>query len=161
MLEGKELDSQATEYLRDKMRSRDVAHEEHRSAAANDLQGGAEYCQLSEGLPRQRHRAPEADGSPPGGRGYRHARVHDFPSCEQQVHVYPSRAVPDEYFLPLGSRFSAGRKRLLVGGQGTHSKVVEAEDPERPLSDSKIMRMLQKEGNTAWPGEPLPSTARR
>ncbi|MCU0302851.1 MAG: RNA polymerase factor sigma-54 [Thermoanaerobaculales bacterium] len=62
-------------------------------------------------------------------------------------YMYTPRGLfPMKYFFHSGVDSAQGENVSSLVVKERIKKVVEAEDPARPLSDSKIMRMLQREG---------------
>jgi RNA polymerase sigma-54 factor len=62
-------------------------------------------------------------------------------------YMYTPRGLfPMKYFFHSGVDSARGENVSSVVVKERIRKVIEAEDPARPLSDSKIMRMLQREG---------------
>jgi RNA polymerase sigma-54 factor len=62
-------------------------------------------------------------------------------------YMYTPRGLfPMKYFFHSGVDSARGENVSSLVVKERIRKLVEAEDPERPLSDSKIMRMLQREG---------------
>lgn len=62
-------------------------------------------------------------------------------------YMYTPRGMfPMKYFFHSGVDSARGENVSSMVVKERIRKLVEAEDPEHPLSDSKIMRMLQKEG---------------
>jgi RNA polymerase sigma-54 factor len=62
-------------------------------------------------------------------------------------YMYTPRGLfPMKYFFHSGVDSARGENVSSMVVKERIRKVVEAEDPARPLSDSKIMRTLQKEG---------------
>ena len=62
-------------------------------------------------------------------------------------YMYTPRGLfPMKYFFHSGVDSARGENVSSLVVKERIKKVVEAEDPARPLSDSKIMRMLQREG---------------
>ena len=62
-------------------------------------------------------------------------------------YMYTPRGMfPMKYFFHSGVDSARGENISSMVVKERIRKLIEAEDPERPLSDSKIMRMLQKEG---------------
>ena len=62
-------------------------------------------------------------------------------------YMYTPRGLfPMKFFFHSGVDSARGENVSSVVVKERIRKLIEAEDPERPLSDSKIMRMLQREG---------------
>jgi RNA polymerase sigma-54 factor len=62
-------------------------------------------------------------------------------------YMYTPRGLfPMKYFFHSGVDSAQGENVSSLVVKERIRKLVEAEDPSRPLSDSKIMRMLQREG---------------
>ncbi len=146
MLRGKALDAKANEYMRDKMRSalwllksidqrqRTIYKVAHSivSFQSEFLDNGIEYLR-----PMVLRQVAEDIG------------MHEstISRVVSNKYMYTPRGLfPMKYFFHSGVDSSRGENVSSMVVKDRIRKVVEAEDPERPLSDSKIMRTLQKEG---------------
>jgi RNA polymerase sigma-54 factor len=146
MLEGKKLDPQAVEYLRDKMRSamwlmksidqrQRTIYKVARSIVSfqkDFLESGIEHLR-----PMVLRQVAEDIG------------MHEstISRVVSNKYMYTPRGLfPMKYFFHSGVDSARGENVSSMVVKERIRKVVEAEDPGRPLSDSKIMRMLQKEG---------------
>ncbi len=146
MLRGKALDAKANEYLRDKMRSalwllksidqrqRTIYKVAHSivSFQSEFLDNGIEYLR-----PMVLRQVAEDIG------------MHEstISRVVSNKYMYTPRGLfPMKYFFHSGVDSARGENISSMVVKDRIRKVVEAEDPDRPLSDSKIMRTLQKEG---------------
>jgi RNA polymerase sigma-54 factor len=146
MLEGKRLDPQASEYLRDKMRSamwlmksidqrQRTIYKVARSIVSfqeDFLEYGIEHLR-----PMVLRQVAEDIG------------MHEstISRVVSNKYMYTPRGLfPMKYFFHSGVDSARGENVSSMVVKERIRKLVEAEDPARPMSDSKIMRMLQKEG---------------
>jgi RNA polymerase sigma-54 factor len=146
MLEGKDLDPKANEFLRDKMRSamwlmKSIDQRQRTiykvaqsivSFQKNFLDHGIEHLR-----PMVLRQVAEDIG------------MHEstISRVVSNKYMYTPRGLfPMKYFFHSGVDSARGENVSSMVVKERIRKVVEAEDPARPLSDSKIMRMLQKEG---------------
>jgi RNA polymerase sigma-54 factor len=146
MLRARNLDPKANEYLRDKMRSalwlmksidqrQRTIYKVARSIVS--FQGGF----LDHGI---EHLRPMVLRQVAEDIGMHESTISRVVSNK---YMYTPRGLfPMKYFFHSGVDSARGENVSSMVVKERIRKVVEAEDPERPLSDSKIMRMLQKEG---------------
>lgn len=146
MLKAKNLDSKANEYLRDKMRSamwlmksidqrqRTIYKVAHSivSFQKGFLDDGIEHLR-----PMVLRQVAEDIGM--------HESTISRVVSNKYMHT-PRGLFPMKYFFHSGVDSARGENVSSMVVKERIRKVIEAEDPERPLSDSKIMRLLQKEG---------------
>jgi RNA polymerase sigma-54 factor len=146
MLEGKLLDDQANEYLRDKMRSAmwlmksiDQRQRTIYKVANSIVSFQREF--LEKGI---EHLRPMVLRQVAEDIGMHESTISRVVSNK---YMYTPRGLfPMKYFFHSGVDSARGENVSSMVVKERIRKLVEAEDPERPLSDSKIMRMLQKEG---------------
>lgn len=146
MLRGKALDANANEYLREKMRSalwllksidqrQRTIYKVARSIVSFQsefLDNGIEYLR-----PMVLRQVAEDIG------------MHEstISRVVSNKYMYTPRGLfPMKYFFHSGVDSARGENVSSMVVKDRIRKVIESEDPEHPLSDSKIMRMLQKEG---------------
>jgi RNA polymerase sigma-54 factor len=146
MLEGKNLDPQANEFLRDKMRSAmwlmksiDQRQRTIYKVAQSIVSFQKEF--LDNGI---EHLRPMVLRQVAEDIGMHESTISRVVSNK---YMYTPRGLfPMKYFFHSGVDSARGENVSSMVVKERIRKVVEAEDPARPLSDSKIMRMLQKEG---------------
>jgi RNA polymerase sigma-54 factor len=146
MLEGKDLDPQANEFLRDKMRSAmwlmksiDQRQRTIYKVAQSIVSFQKEF--LDNGI---EHLRPMVLRQVAEDIGMHESTISRVVSNK---YMYTPRGLfPMKYFFHSGVDSARGENVSSMVVKERIRKVVEAEDPARPLSDSKIMRMLQKEG---------------
>jgi len=146
MLEGKDLDPQANEFLRDKMRSAmwlmksiDQRQRTIYKVAQSIVSFQKDF--LDNGI---EHLRPMVLRQVAEDIGMHESTISRVVSNK---YMYTPRGLfPMKYFFHSGVDSARGENVSSMVVKERIRKVVEAEDPTRPLSDSKIMRMLQKEG---------------
>jgi RNA polymerase sigma-54 factor len=146
MLRAKNLDTQANEYLRDKMRSAlwlmksiDQRQRTIYKVAKSIVSFQDEF--LDNGI---EHLRPMVLRQVAEDIGMHESTISRVVSNK---YMYTPRGLfPMKYFFHSGVDSARGENVSSMVVKERIRKVVESEDPERPLSDSKIMRMLQKEG---------------
>jgi RNA polymerase sigma-54 factor len=146
MLEGKNLDPQANEFLRDKMRSAmwlmksiDQRQRTIYKVAQSIVSFQKEF--LDNGI---EHLRPMVLRQVAEDIGMHESTISRVVSNK---YMYTPRGLfPMKYFFHSGVDSARGENVSSMVVKERIRKVVEAEDPARPLSDSKIMRTLQKEG---------------
>ncbi len=146
MLRARNLDPQANEYLRDKMRSAlwlmksiDQRQRTIYKVARSIVSFQDEF--LDHGI---EHLRPMVLRQVAEDIGMHESTISRVVSNK---YMYTPRGLfPMKYFFHSGVDSARGENVSSMVVKERIRKVVEAEDPERPLSDSKIMRMLQKEG---------------
>jgi RNA polymerase sigma-54 factor len=146
MLRARTLDPKANEYLRDKMRSAlwlmksiDQRQRTIYKVARSIVSFQDEF--LDRGI---EHLRPMVLRQVAEDIGMHESTISRVVSNK---YMYTPRGLfPMKYFFHSGVDSAHGENVSSVVVKERIRKVVEAEDPERPLSDSKIMRMLQKEG---------------
>ena len=146
MLRARNLDPQANEYLRDKMRSAlwlmksiDQRQRTIYKVAKSIVSFQDEF--LDNGI---EHLRPMVLRQVAEDIGMHESTISRVVSNK---YMYTPRGLfPMKYFFHSGVDSARGENVSSMVVKERIRKVVEAEDPERPLSDSKIMRMLQKEG---------------
>ncbi len=146
MLEGKRLDPQASEYLRDKMRSAmwlmksiDQRQRTIYKVARSIVSFQEDF--LEHGI---EHLRPMVLRQVAEDIGMHESTISRVVSNK---YMYTPRGLfPMKYFFHSGVDSARGENVSSMVVKERIRKLVEAEDPSRPMSDSKIMRMLQKEG---------------
>jgi RNA polymerase sigma-54 factor len=146
MLEGRELDPKANEFLRDKMRSAlwlmksiDQRQRTIFKVAQSIVSFQRDF--LDHGI---EHLRPMVLRQVAEDIGMHESTISRVVSNK---YMYTPRGLfPMKYFFHSGVDSARGENVSSMVVKERIRKVVEAEDPARPLSDSKIMRMLQKEG---------------
>jgi RNA polymerase sigma-54 factor len=146
MLEGKDLDPKANEFLRDKMRSAmwlmksiDQRQRTIYKVAKSIVSFQKDF--LDHGI---EHLRPMVLRQVAEDIGMHESTISRVVSNK---YMYTPRGLfPMKYFFHSGVDSARGENVSSMVVKERIRKVVEAEDPARPLSDSKIMRMLQKEG---------------
>lgn len=146
MLEGKNLDPKANEFLRDKMRSAmwlmksiDQRQRTIYKVAQSIVSFQKDF--LDHGIEHLRPMVLRQVAEDIGMHESTISRV-----VSNKFMYTPRGLFPMKYFFHSGVDSARGENISSVVVKERIRKVVEAEDPARPLSDSKIMRMLQKEG---------------
>ena len=146
MLEGKSLDPQVGSYLREKMRNavwlmksidqrQRTIHKVARSIVTfqrDFLDHGIEHLR-----PMVLRQVAEDIG------------MHEstISRVVSNKYIYTPRGLyPMKFFFHSGVDSARGENVSSLVVKERIRKLIEAEDPARPLSDSKIMRMLQREG---------------
>ncbi len=146
MLEGKSLDPKASEFLRDKMRSAlwlmksiDQRQRTIFKVAQSIVSFQKDF--LDSGI---EHLRPMVLRQVAEDIGMHESTISRVVSNK---YMYTPRGLfPMKYFFHSGVDSARGENVSSMVVKERIRKVVEAEDPAHPLSDSKIMRMLQKEG---------------
>jgi len=146
MLEGKTLDPKANEFLRDKMRSAlwlmksiDQRQRTIYKVARSIVSFQKDF--LDNGI---EHLRPMVLRQVAEDIGMHESTISRVVSNK---YMYTPRGLfPMKYFFHSGVDSARGENVSSMVVKERIRKVIEAEDPARPLSDSKIMRMLQKEG---------------
>jgi RNA polymerase sigma-54 factor len=146
MLEGKDLDPKANEFLRDKMRSAmwlmksiDQRQRTIYKVAQSIVSFQKDF--LDHGI---EHLRPMVLRQVAEDIGMHESTISRVVSNK---YMYTPRGLfPMKYFFHSGVDSARGENVSSMVVKERIRKVVEAEDPARPLSDSKIMRTLQKEG---------------
>jgi len=146
MLEKKDLDPKANEFLRDKMRSAmwlmksiDQRQRTIYKVAQSIVSFQREF--LDHGIEHLRPMVLRQVAEDIGMHESTISRV-----VSNKFMYTPRGLFPMKYFFHSGVDSARGENVSSMVVKERIRKVVEAEDPTRPLSDSKIMRMLQKEG---------------
>jgi RNA polymerase sigma-54 factor len=146
MLQGKELDKTANEYIRDKMRAAMwlIKSIDQRQRTIYKVANSIVSFQkdfLDNGI---EHLRPMVLRQVAEDIGMHESTISRVVSNK---YMYTPRGLfPMKYFFHSGVDSARGENVSSMVVKERIRKVVEAEDPGRPLSDSKIMRMLQKEG---------------
>jgi len=146
MLEAKNLDSTANEYLRDKMRSamwlmKSIDQRQRTIFKVAQSIVSFQRGFLDNGI---EHLRPMVLRQVAEDIGMHESTISRVVSNK---YMYTPRGLfPMKYFFHSGVDSARGENVSSMVVKERIRKVVEAEDPERPLSDSKIMRLLQKEG---------------
>jgi RNA polymerase sigma-54 factor len=146
MLEAKNLDSKANEYLRDKMRSamwlmKSIDQRQRTIFKVAQSIVSFQRGFLDNGI---EHLRPMVLRQVAEDIGMHESTISRVVSNK---YMYTPRGLfPMKYFFHSGVDSARGENVSSMVVKERIRKVVEAEDPERPLSDSKIMRLLQKEG---------------
>jgi RNA polymerase sigma-54 factor len=146
MLAGKDLDPKANEFLRDKMRSAmwlmksiDQRQRTIYRVAQSIVSFQRDF--LDHGIEHLRPMVLRQVAEDIGMHESTISRV-----VSNKWMYTPRGLFPMKYFFHSGVDSARGENVSSMVVKERIRKVVEAEDPARPLSDSKIMRMLQKEG---------------
>jgi len=146
MLEGKDLDPKANEFLRDKMRSAmwlmksiDQRQRTIYKVAQSIVSFQKDF--LDHGIEHLRPMVLRQVAEDIGMHESTISRV-----VSNKFMYTPRGLFPMKYFFHSGVDSARGENVSSMVVKERIRKVVEAEDPARPLSDSKIMRLLQKEG---------------
>jgi len=146
MLEGKNLDPKANEFLRDKMRSamwlmKSIDQRQRTIYKVANSIVSFQKDFLDHGI---EHLRPMVLRQVAEDIGMHESTISRVVSNK---YMYTPRGLfPMKYFFHSGVDSARGENVSSMVVKERIRKVVEAEDPSRPLSDSKIMRMLQKEG---------------
>ncbi|HSN53164.1 MAG TPA: RNA polymerase factor sigma-54 [Candidatus Sulfomarinibacteraceae bacterium] len=146
MLEGASVDPQVASYLRDKMRSAvwlmksiDQRQRTIYKVARSIVNFQRDF--LDHGL---EHLKPMVLRQVAEDIGMHESTISRVVSNK---YMYTPRGLfPMKYFFHSGVDSARGENVSSLVVKERIRKLVEAEDPSRPLSDSKIMRMLQREG---------------
>jgi RNA polymerase sigma-54 factor len=146
MLEAKNLDSNANDYLRDKMRSamwlmKSIDQRQRTIYKVARSIVSFQKAFLDDGI---EHLRPMVLRQVAEDIGMHESTISRVVSNK---YMYTPRGLfPMKYFFHSGVDSARGENVSSMVVKERIRKVIEAEDPERPLSDSKIMRLLQKEG---------------
>ena len=146
MLEGKTLDPKANEFLRDKMRSamwlmKSIDQRQRTIYKVANSIVSFQKDFLDHGI---EHLRPMVLRQVAEDIGMHESTISRVVSNK---YMYTPRGLfPMKYFFHSGVDSARGENVSSMVVKERIRKVVEAEDPARPLSDSKIMRMLQREG---------------
>jgi RNA polymerase sigma-54 factor len=146
MLEAKNLDPKANEYLRDKMRSamwlmKSIDQRQRTIYKVAHSIVSFQKGFLDDGI---EHLRPMVLRQVAEDIGMHESTISRVVSNK---YMYTPRGLfPMKYFFHSGVDSARGENVSSMVVKERIRKVIEAEDPERPLSDSKIMRLLQKEG---------------
>jgi RNA polymerase sigma-54 factor len=146
MLEAKNLDANANDYLRDKMRSamwlmKSIDQRQRTIYKVAQSIVSFQTAFLDDGI---EHLRPMVLRQVAEDIGMHESTISRVVSNK---YMYTPRGLfPMKYFFHSGVDSAHGENVSSMVVKERIRKVIEAEDPERPLSDSKIMRLLQKEG---------------
>ena len=146
MLEAKTLDAKANQYLRDKMRSalwlmKSIDQRQRTIYKVARSIVSFQTAFLDNGI---EHLRPMVLRQVAEDIGMHESTISRVVSNK---YMYTPRGLfPMKYFFHSGVDSARGENISSMVVKERIRRLVEAEDPERPLSDSKIMRMLQKEG---------------
>jgi len=146
MLEAKNLDSNANDYLRDKMRSamwlmKSIDQRQRTIYKVARSIVSFQKAFLDDGI---EHLRPMVLRQVAEDIGMHESTISRVVSNK---YMYTPRGLfPMKYFFHSGVDSARGENVSSMVVKERIRKVIEAEDPEHPLSDSKIMRLLQKEG---------------
>jgi RNA polymerase sigma-54 factor len=146
MLEGKNLDPKASEFLRDKMRSAMWLMKSIDQRQRTIYKVAQSIVSFQKGFLENgiEHLRPMVLRQVAEDIGMHESTISRVVSNK---YMYTPRGLfPMKYFFHSGVDSAHGENVSSMVVKERIRKVVEAEDPARPLSDSKIMRMLQKEG---------------
>ena len=110
-------------------------------------QGRADDRPAANRVPGAGRRAHAADGAARRRRSHRDARIDRVSRHHQQVHAHAARRVRVSLFL-LEPRAGEEGDQSSTAVRAKIRKLVSAEDPEKPLSDSQIAQMLSEGGVT-------------
>ena len=146
MLRARNLDPQANEYLRDKMRSALWLMKSIDQRQRTIYKVARSIVSFQDGFLDRgiEHLRPMVLRQVAEDIGMHESTISRVVSNK---YMYTPRGLfPMKYFFHSGVDSARGENVSSMVVKERIRKVVEAEDPERPLSDSKIMRMLQKEG---------------
>ncbi|MCG6949964.1 MAG: RNA polymerase factor sigma-54 [Acidobacteria bacterium] len=146
MLEGKNLDPKASEFLRDKMRSAMWLMKSIDQRQRTIYKVAQSIVSFQKGFLENgiEHLRPMVLRQVAEDIGMHESTISRVVS---NMYMYTPRGLfPMKYFFHSGVDSAHGENVSSMVVKERIRKVVEAEDPARPLSDSKIMRMLQKEG---------------
>jgi RNA polymerase sigma-54 factor len=138
-----EVSANAKEYIRDKMRSaawliRSI-HQRQKTI----------YKVMESILKFQRdffdkgRRSSETHGTQGCSRRYRHARIHHQPGDDQQIRPHPPGHFELKYFFNSSIKRVHGEDIASASVQAKIKKLIEGENPKKPLSDSKMAEMLK------------------
>jgi len=146
MLEKKDLDPKANEFLRDKMRSamwlmKSIDQRQRTIYKVSQSIVSFQKDFLDHGIEHLRPMVLRQVAEDIGMHESTISRV-----VSNKFMYTPRGLFPMKYFFHSGVDSARGENVSSMVVKERIRKVVEAEDPSRPLSDSKIMRMLQKEG---------------
>ena len=146
MLRAKDIDPQASEYLREKMRSamwlmKSIDQRQRTIYKVAKSIVSFQRGFLDSGIEQLRPMVLRQVAEDIGMHESTISRV------VSNKYMYTPRGLfPMKYFFHSGVDSARGENVSSVVVKERIRKLVDAEDPARPLSDSKIMRMLQKEG---------------
>ena len=146
MLRTKDIDPQASEYLREKMRSamwlmKSIDQRQRTIYKVAKSIVSFQRGFLDSGIEQLRPMVLRQVAEDIGMHESTISRV------VSNKYMYTPRGLfPMKYFFHSGVDSARGENVSSVVVKERIRKLVDAEDPARPLSDSKIMRMLQKEG---------------
>ncbi len=143
---------------------RAVAHQEHRAAAPNHLQGHRQHRAVPARVPGARRRASAPHG-PQGRRGgHRHARVHGQPGDHQQVRPHSARDLRAQVFLQHQHPERGRRRRIRCGERqgedpAAHLRGGPGASAERPAHRADPQGQARY-GHRATHGDQVPRDAR-
>ncbi|MEJ2189996.1 MAG: RNA polymerase factor sigma-54, partial [Acidobacteriota bacterium] len=146
MLRAKDIDPQASEYLREKMRSamwlmKSIDQRQRTIYKVSESIVSFQRGFLDGGIEQLRPMVLRQVAEDIGMHESTISRV------VSNKYMYTPRGLfPMKFFFHSGVDSARGENVSSVVVKERIRKLIEAEDPLRPLSDSKIMRMLQKEG---------------
>ncbi len=146
MLRAKDIDPQASEYLREKMRSamwlmKSIDQRQRTIHKVSESIVTFQRGFFDGGIEKLRPMVLRQVAEDIGMHESTISRV------VSNKYMYTPRGLfPMKFFFHSGVDSARGENISSVVVKERIRKMVEAEDPQRPLSDSKIMRMLQKEG---------------
>jgi RNA polymerase sigma-54 factor len=146
MLRAKDIDPQASEYLREKMRSamwlmKSIDQRQRTIYKVSESIVSFQRGFLDGGIEQLRPMVLRQVAEDIGMHESTISRV------VSNKYMYTPRGLfPMKFFFHSGVDSARGENVSSVVVKERIRKLIEAEDPSRTLSDSKIMRMLQKEG---------------
>jgi RNA polymerase sigma-54 factor len=146
MLEGKVLDPQVSDYLKEKMRNavwlmKSIDQRQRTIYKVAQSIVSFQRAFLDQGIEHLKPMVLRQVAEDIGMHESTISRVVSNKYMDTPRGLYPMK-----YFFHSGVDSARGENISSVVVKERIRKLIEAEDPERPLSDSKIMRMLQREG---------------
>jgi RNA polymerase sigma-54 factor len=146
MLEGKVLDPQVSDYLREKMRNavwlmKSIDQRQRTIYKVAQSIVAFQRGFLDQGI---EHLKPMVLRQVAEDIGMHESTISRVVS-NKYMHT-PRGLYPMKFFFHSGVDSARGENVSSVVVKERIRKLIEAEDPAKPLSDSKIMRMLQREG---------------
>jgi RNA polymerase sigma-54 factor len=146
MLEGKVVDPQVSDYLKEKMRNavwlmKSIDQRQRTIYKVAQSIVSFQRSFLDQGIEHLKPMVLRQVAEDIGMHESTISRVVSNKYMDTPRGLYPMK-----YFFHSGVDSARGENVSSVVVKERIRKLIEAEDPDKPLSDSKIMRMLQREG---------------
>ena len=133
-------------YVKEKFRSALWLNQVRRPAPKDHPQDRHQHHHVSTRVSRPWHRAFAAAHPQRRRERYRHARIHGEPVVNNKYMHTPQGVVEMKYFFHSGIHSAYGESVSSVTIKQRIRTIIDAEDTRRPLSDSRVVDILQHDG---------------